>query len=279
MKTLSKHIFAIISTVTLLAPLSALATENNATKLQDRPLKNNSENTKERSTTQRTTTQANVFCQRILASSGKLREIANKNQTEFSDKRQEQVDKLRGLAKKRDEKIDGRREEWDARRENQFEKLDGSSTTDAQKAAVAAFKATIEAAIKTRRAAVDSALEAFRKGMEALVKEHQDSVKAAINNLKTAGDAAYAKAKADCEAGVDPATVKAELKTALDAARATFQTEMKNRDKSKEEVAALIKARNEAIKKAVDDFKAAAEKARQTLKTALGTTTTTPTTP
>lgn len=168
--------------------------------------------------------------------------------------------------------LDSNRSDWDANHAKQYAALDARATTDAQKAAVASFKTTMDAAVTTRRSAIDGAVSTFRTGLSSLVTSRQSSADTAMATYETAVNAAIAKANTDCTAGVDGKTVRDTLTTSIKAARDAFQASRKpDTDLSGTGAQALNAARKASVDKAVADFRATAEAARATLKTAFGT--------
>jgi len=84
--------------------------------------------------------------------------------------------------------------------------------------------------------------------------------------------AALASAKSSCAAGTAPATVRTNLKAALDVARANLETARKSVEKVGPNLDTLKAARKAAVDKANADFKAAVQAALAKLKAALGVT-------
>jgi hypothetical protein len=88
--------------------------------------------------------------------------------------------------------------------------------------------------------------------------------------MKSAVDAAIAKAKADCTAGVDPSTIRETLKNSVKSAQDAFKAAAKKPADTQAQVKALRATRDASIKAAMDAFKVAFDAALAALKTALG---------
>jgi hypothetical protein len=69
--------------------------------------------------------------------------------------------------------------------------------------------------------------------------------------------------------------VRTELKADLKTARDKYKSDIQAAEKIGDSIQALIKARRDAVAKAIEDFKAALEKAKVDLKAAWGETTST----
>lgn len=184
-------------------------------------------------------------------------------------RRDERLTKLKELRADRQSEFLERRANWSAAWDRLIAKLQQQAKNDAQKAAIAAFKTSMEAAFKTRQAAIDAADLAFRTALDKDVTDKKTAVAAAVTAFKTSVQVALDKAKTDCAAGKDAATVRTNLKAALEAARAKLQADIKAIHLIDGKAADLAKTRQAAIEKANADFKIAAEKARADLKAAL----------
>lgn len=190
------------------------------------------------------------------------------------DKRDQHLDnrvtKVNGRFELRLGKLDDRRDRWHEDRTDRYAKLEARATTTAQIDAVSLFKTNVEAAIVVRQAAVDAAIKAFQDGVNALLAGRQTTIDAAFATLKSATDAAIAKAKADCTAGTDPATVRATLQADLKAANEAFRTAIKPSDTLESSMKSLRATRDAAVKAAIEAFQATFTAEMTKLKAAFG---------
>lgn len=212
------------------------------------------------------------FCSGINALALKLEQRMTNRFGKIEEKRTDAMTNLEERQQKRDERQEQNRQRFDQNRAEFLAKLEARAQTDAQKAALAKFKAAVTEAIKAHRAAIDSAKSAFRQGVEQAIASRKSAVNLATKAYQDAVKAALAKAKADCKAGVEPAAVREELHRALKVARDKFETDRQAIEKLKDSLKPLIEARKAAIAKANQDFQTAIEKARTELKAALGGT-------
>lgn len=208
-------------------------------------------------------------CTRYVQVVTNLKSRLDEQAGKLTERRDERQSKLKELRADHESKVQDRRTKWAENWDRLVAKLQSQAQNDPQKAAIAAFKAAMEAAFKTRQAAVDAANQAFRAGLDASVTAKKTAVAAAVAAYKSSVLAALNKAKSDCAAGVPSATVRANLRTALDAAHVKLQADIKAIHLIDGKAADLAKTRQAAIEKANADFKAAAEKARADLKAAL----------
>jgi len=158
----------------------------------------------------------------------------------------------------------------DDNRETQYAKLEAKATTDAQKQAVANFKATVEAAVVTRKAAVDSAISAVEQSVSQSIDARRAAVTTATNEFKSAKSAAIAKTKADCSAGVDPQTIRETFRASMKAAQDKFKNDYQAIEKLKGSFESVRTTRQQEVKTAIADFKSTLEKAGTDLKATFG---------
>jgi hypothetical protein len=186
-------------------------------------------------------------------------------------------DRVENRGEKRSDRRDGR-DEWlgekrgtqDERRSALYTKLDERADTDAEKAAVAEFKSTIDAAVVVRRSAVDKAISDFRSAVDSLVGSKKDGVSSAYTEFKSAADAAIAKAKSDCAGDVDPSTVRSTFNAAMKAAREGLKDDRSTIDKVRDDIQTLAETRKKSVEAALATFKTAVETAKEKLQGVMG---------
>ena len=217
-----------------------------------------------------------VICQRLDAISSKLVERADSNKTLWGQKR---IDVLKKITTNRQEAIDrlfAARALADANRKEAYNKLSAQATTTSQKQALNTFKSAVEAAVKARKTAVDNALKTYQEGVLTLANSRNDASLALLTKLRNDIKAAFAQAKADCAAGKDTQMIKTNLLSSMRTAREQFTAERQKTNDLKSQLEALKSARNTAIRNAMQEFKQALERAKQDLKAAFNTATSTP---
>ncbi|MEK9151151.1 MAG: hypothetical protein AAB547_00800 [Patescibacteria group bacterium] len=211
-----------------------------------------------------------AFCNRFTENAEKIASNLAERRGKFEDRRENRANTLETRRDGREAKLDGNRTEADERRSAMYARLEARATTDAQKAAVAEFKKTVEEAVDTRRDAVDAAIAEFRKGVDAAIAGRKDDMESAVSQFQSEVVAALGKAKSDCADGANPETVKTNFRNSLAAARTALQNDRKDADKVGEQVKKLAETRRIAVRKALDDFRSAVEAARVELKKAFG---------
>lgn len=173
----------------------------------------------------------------------------------------------------RDAKLDENRAEQDAKRAQWYEDLLAKADTDAERAAVAEFKTTMEKAVADRRAAVDAALATFRSEVDKLVAGKKSGTDTAATDFNADYDKAAEAARAACEGeSPDPETIRKSFMDAMKEARGDFQEARRSVAGIGDEVKALAATKNAGIKTAMEMFRSATEAARTKLAAALGDT-------
>lgn len=209
------------------------------------------------------------FCTNIDTAIAKINEARSKMQDKKTENRADKSAKLTERRGLKDGKLDDKRGEHDVNRMAAYDNMYAKATTTEQKAAVDAFKASVEASVTKRKTAVDGAIATFRTSADKLINDRTAAVDTAAATHKSTMDTAIAKAKADCASGIDPATVRSTLQSSIKAANEAFRSSAKRPEDLDDQVKALRDARDTAIKAAMDTFKSEYEAAKTALKTAL----------
>lgn len=245
----------------LVQPLTSLAVENNTS-----------------TSTDKTDQDGGGFCQMLenkTATGTRFNKpVFNASSTTSSVKWLEKFDKS-----KKDQERDSRRDEKGKglqnlkgkRIDNIEDRWEAKATTTQQIQAVSNFKEEIEQALSDRQSAMKKLIGIFRAGMssttaekkalnEQLLAERQIEIKAAID-----------KAIADCAAGVDSKTVKANWQASMKKIQDSFKTERKVGGKNiYQERKSLIGDRKVSMRFAINSFKIALQDAKAKLKSLFG---------
>lgn len=254
MRTLSRYLI-ITTAATLLIPSFALA-------------RNGSENSPNPSASPRVA--AGQICTKIGDITGKVSTDTNDRFTQLGNDFAARDANVNQKAADVSAKIAASRAQWDAKRLQDFAKLEAKATNAAQKQDILNFETAVKAAVATRRAAVDAADAAFKNGVLAAINARQTQLKTAATTYKNAVASALAAAKASCAVGTSPEAVRTNLQNALKTARANLETARAAVSKVGPNVDTLKATRKAAVLKADTDFKAAVQAALAALKTALG---------
>jgi len=215
-----------------------------------------------------------AICTTISNLASKYDQRVSDRETKLEEKRTEITDRINNLWAERDAKLAEKRTKWDTNREEHFAKLEEKAVTDGQKQALLVFRQAVTTAITSRRAAIDEAIKNFRQGVEQAKINRKAKVDTLNNTFRNSVKAAFEKAKTDCDAGVDIATIRENFREEVKAAKDKFESDRKDLEKLQTSMETLITTRREAIKKAIDDFKLAMEKAESDFKVAFSSETT-----
>lgn len=209
-----------------------------------------------------------VFCSKIESLAQKMEQRMTGKETRLSERRENRDNNIEERRQIRDERRAENRVKWDENREQHFAKLEEKAQTDAQKQAVETFKNAVNSAVQARRTAIDAAVQTFRQAIDQAIANRKSSADSAVSVFKNSVHTALEKAKTDCSNGITPATVRTNLRNELQTAKDKLNSDRQAIEKMN--VDDLAHQKNEAIKKAMDDFKVAIEAAREALKAAFG---------
>ncbi len=271
--------FSLLSIGVLVLPVSALAmtveereaqraqrTENRQEKMTEMQAK------RDERMAERKENRQEAFCSRFVESARKISATMAERRSQFDERKGNHADILETKRNEREAKFEENRSQADERRNAMYEKLSGRAKTDEQKEAVEDFQKAVEAAVDTRRDVVDAAIVEFRKGVDAAVAGRKDDMQDAVATFKSAVEVTFDKAQKACESGTDQATIRADFKSGLEAARTALQSDRKESEKVGAQVKGLAETRRTAVKQALADFKATVATARLELKNAFGET-------
>ncbi len=205
-------------------------------------------------------------CDRISAFAENLNQKVSGQENQVKTRQQERLTNWENKTSEADANLERLRADWENNRNEQFAKLESAAKTDAQTKAVSAFELTTKTAIATRESSVDAAITAFRTGVKNAITMRQGQSDSLISASASARAAVLAKVQADCAAGADVATVRADFQNGLKGARTQMQNDRQSVTKVGSMVQALVLTRRTAVEKARSDFKATMEKARLALK-------------
>lgn len=206
-------------------------------------------------------------CQPIDKIASRIQSQLAKRQSKVEAKRTALSAKVTSRQEHREDQLATKRTEWDAKRQQSFDKLHTKAKTEAQKQAVEEYVTAMHSAIATRRVANDQVFATFRSDLANLKQTLGQSVEQSITATATETNRAVASAKASCESGQKPSAVKQTLKSELKAIQASAKTARHANTKA-EQIKIIVQKRNDAIRVNADTFKATTEQARQKLRSA-----------
>jgi len=209
------------------------------------------------------------LCSRISALATKVDQRIANRQSNLDGKRNQISLRLQKIQDQRASQLAAKREKWDNARAVHYEKLESRARTDAQKQALTQFKQEVDAAIAARRTAVDLALANFEQGISEALISRRSSSDAVLNEFRNSIRAAFGQTESNCASDKQFSEIRESLRSGLQAAKDGLSSDVQSIDKLGAQVSELVKARNEAIQQAVQDFKAKMETARDNFKAAV----------
>ena len=151
-----------------------------------------------------------------------------------------------------------------------YSKMEALAKTEGQKTAVNNFKIVMENAVSARKNTVSAAASDYRQEIDRIIALRNSAIDTAMRNFKNSNQAAVKKAKMDCVAEVRPLIARTTFVASVRTAKSNLMS-----DKQKIGIPTpLVKSASanykNALTKANQDFKTAAEKARIDLKVSFG---------
>lgn len=207
----------------------------------------------------------------------KIGTVSQNLQSALADKRQKaeakRLDKKDTNGDKRQKLVDNlasHRNQADAKRQANFEKLRAVAKTDQEKQAVETYVSSITSAVNARRGAYDAATTTYYNGLKAALSKQQADSNAQAEALKNDINNAVAKAQASCQDGTSVKDAITTLKSDLQNAQSSYKQSRKSND-IRPAIKQLNTTRKESIKSATDTFINTAKQAREQLISAFGT--------
>jgi|GEM_PF-1023445 len=213
----------------------------------------------------------NTFCTRFANLGEATKNRLNERYGQVAENKQDRINQFKKNRQERDQKMKQVRDQAASTTDAVMQQLMERAQTEAQKQAVTTFQQQVRTAAAVRKAAVDAAMNDFRQGLDNEAASREQAAQQAASQYRTAVQAAIAKAKSDCSAGTDPEQVRSAYMAALKNAQQTLQQARQGLDNRGETIRQLTQTRNQAVRKAAEDFKTAMEQARAQLKLAFQT--------
>lgn len=209
------------------------------------------------------------FCSNLDAIEEQLKDRLSDRTDVARDKHQTQVDRYTDKKDERIQQLKDRRDQKDVTWSERIAALRDKAETDEQTQAIDDFVDTVEALIETRRDAVDAAIDAFEEDAKALRDERSTVFTGMVDTYKAEVEAAFDEAQALCDGGDDPADVRAELRSDLEAIRAAFKTDREQYN-FREQFRELREVRIAATGAAREIFRTGFQAAKEILRAAFG---------
>lgn len=228
-----------------------------------------SEPVRQDNTTINTRTNAQSFCSTFEQRFSSLEKRISNNEARVAKKHEEINSKIQTRLDERLSLVAQKRDERQERRQEHYIALMERAFTDEQKAAVAAFKASVEEAVVIRQAALDEAVEVFHSEIVTASQARQAAIDSAINTFRSAQEAAFLKVKNNCTDEVDRESLMREFKEDMKIAREEFMKSQEALNTKQEVLTQAREKRKESVDQAIENFKQAVQEAREELKQAL----------
>jgi len=210
-----------------------------------------------------------IFCSKIYNVFSTIKTRVLEREEKIKERHQEIVERIRKNQERRRKRLEEIRKKRWQNFENRINKLLERVKDEKKREAILAFKEAVKNAIQKRQTAFKNAIETFRNEIKRIREERREKILSAVSAYRQAIISAFEKAISDCENGVDPVTVRENLRNDIKTAREEFVSQMQNLEKFRDEIRAAITAKREAFKKAIEEFRKEVKEAVEALKAAL----------
>ncbi len=210
---------------------------------------------------------AKAFCTNLPALRAKTLTHLTDRVATIEEKKTDRQTKFEAGRAERHTKLATARTTRDTEREARYEKLRGRASTTDQTTAVTTFAAEVERLVTVRKAAVDVAIKTFEDAVFALQTTNQAAVANFATTMQADINKVFDDAAASCAAGKTGPEVKAQIKSAMEAVRATRLKDVKAHATSTQ-FKVLQDARKASVEAAKTAFKIGLDAASADLKKA-----------
>lgn len=173
------------------------------------------------------------------------------------EKRREEINnKIRERREEQEQKREERREKWDINREEHFNSILEKIAKGEQKEATSEIIEKIRQAVQDKRIALDNVMDDFHEAMDESRGDRNQNTNRIMNNYSNETKSVFALAENECNNGINPKTIRENLKNRLKDAKNNFDGNISVAESMKEELSEIISTKKEAIKSVLDNFKA-----------------------
>ncbi len=224
-------------------------------------------NTPARQSTVKQTKLSDSFCANLSTLETRSAEQIANAEIKKSKNEQARGEQLIKSGSDADTKIAESRSSVDEKRLQNWSSITSKAKTRAQKTAVEAYKTAINNAVLTRRLSIDSAIKVYREALNRNLVNHSGSIDQAIATFKASINTSLAKAKADCNAGIDSSIARATYNKSMTDAKEALTLAHRTADVAMG-ISTIKQARDNAVKTANEGFKTTTKRARADLLSA-----------
>lgn len=170
-----------------------------------------------------------------------------------------------------DQRYEARKNSSQQAHETLYQELEEMAITQEQKTAVATFETTVEASWDKKYLAIDSARKDYRETQEKVISEKDDAMMAPYTTYYASVESAMNSSISSCTGGVEMTSVRTELRTDLNDARAMFQQDItEQRSSFKGDLTSAQNEYKEAINKANLNYRSEVSQALSDLEEVFG---------
>lgn len=212
---------------------------------------------------------AKNFCKSFSVLADKYKKNIDEQISKLEDKINTEAKNIQNDRQKFDDNLDKVKQNWGKERLNIYNKLSAKATTDAQKQALAIFKAAVDAAITARENAIEAARTAYRQGVDQIIAQRKNEILQAFSSYKSNLASVLQQAANNCASdSVSSTNIRQIYQNNLETIKEARINAIQTIDKIGPKIKELTKTRNAAIQQAIKTYQSALQSAIAALKAA-----------
>ncbi len=211
----------------------------------------------------------NQVCEHFDSAYSSWKEKLEETEKNMEKIREETQNRYQVEVQEGEEDIEAVRAQVDANFERHIQKMLEKYPEEEKQEAILAFGEEIEQAMETRREKVDQARETFKNRIRAEIQTRKTDIDDFLDNSLSEIKNKFQLAKQNCEAGGDSQTIRNTVRASLENKKEEFSEQKVRIENQGDEVSLAVRERNEAIKKANEEFQLALKEAQEKLETIL----------
>ena len=209
------------------------------------------------------------FCATLDARTRRVDTRLQQVQTELRHSWQQQADRLQVVANQQQKDTDNLSRVVDVQRTDNLVRIRHGATSDAERAAVAQYKAAQQQAAAVRRTAINHATDTFNASLRRYVATRQAVQAGQIEASRIHLDDALRIARGQCAAGMSGAEVRQKYVSSVRQGQQTYLSQRQRSSDAANQVQNLINNRLQAVAAANQTYNEAMAQARLRLQAAL----------
>jgi len=166
---------------------------------------------------------SSILCSQFNEIDAKISSKITERETIFETKKENRMSDLESKWTEIDAKREEKRNEADTLLATQIASLNTKATTEAQRTAITSYNTSVTTALALRREKIDAIMSDYRTNISLAIQDRSEISTEAIVFFKQSVESAIEKVVLQCESDISKKDIRANLKSAMEQARATLR--------------------------------------------------------